>query len=57
MKLKMKNLKFFHEFKIFNKKYFIKNDGASMSEALGKAFIKLPKIIEKSNPDYNFIWF
>ncbi len=43
--------KIFSEFQIFDKQYFIKNDGASMSEALGKAFIKLPKIIEKSNPD------
>lgn len=43
--------KIFDEFKIFNKKYFLKNNGASMSEALGKAFIKLPKIIEKSKPD------
>tara|TARA_A100001388_G_C28766792_1_gene501226 strand:+ start:1225 stop:2370 length:1146 start_codon:yes stop_codon:yes gene_type:complete len=43
--------KIFAEFKIFDKRYFVKNDGASMSEALGKAFIKLPKIIEKSKPD------
>ena len=43
--------KIFAEFEIFDKKYFLKNDGASMSEALGKAFINLPKIIEKSNPD------
>ena len=43
--------KIFAEFEIFNKKYFLKNDGAVMSEALGKAFLNLPKIIEKSNPD------
>tara|TARA_B110000003_G_scaffold265812_1_gene292068 strand:- start:74 stop:1225 length:1152 start_codon:yes stop_codon:yes gene_type:complete len=43
--------KIFAEFEIFDKKYFVKNDGASMSEALGKAFINLPKIIEKSKPD------
>tara|TARA_Y100000591_G_scaffold333366_1_gene376536 strand:- start:2158 stop:3303 length:1146 start_codon:yes stop_codon:yes gene_type:complete len=43
--------KVFAEFEIFNKKYFLKNDGAVMSEALGKAFLNLPKIIEKSNPD------
>ena len=43
--------KIFEKFEIFNKKYFLKNDGAVMSEALGKAFLNLPKIIEKSNPD------
>jgi UDP-hydrolysing UDP-N-acetyl-D-glucosamine 2-epimerase len=43
--------KIFAEFKIFDKKYFLKNDGASMSEALGKAFLNLPKVIEKSSPD------
>ena len=49
--IKDEKFKIFSEFKIFDKNYFIKNDGASMSEALGKAFIKLPKIIERSNPD------
>lgn len=43
--------KIFREFKIFDKKYYIKNDGSSMSEALGKAFLNLPKIIEISKPD------
>jgi len=43
--------KIFAEFQIFDKKYFIKNDGSSMSEALGKAFLNLPKVIEKSKPD------
>ena len=43
--------KIFNEFKIFNKNYYIKNDGSAMSEALGKVFINLPKIIEKSKPD------
>ncbi len=43
--------KIFSEFKIFDKNYYIKNDGSAMSEALGKVFINLPKIIEKSKPD------
>lgn len=43
--------KIFNEFKIFDKNYHIKNDGSAMSEALGKVFINLPKIIEKSKPD------
>ena len=43
--------KIFAEFKIFDKNYYTKNDGSSMSEALGKAFLNLPKIIEKSKPD------
>jgi GDP/UDP-N,N'-diacetylbacillosamine 2-epimerase (hydrolysing) len=43
--------KIFAEFKIFDKNYYVKNDGSSMSEALGKAFLNLPKIIEKSKPD------
>ncbi|MDG1051845.1 MAG: UDP-N-acetylglucosamine 2-epimerase, partial [Flavobacteriaceae bacterium] len=41
----------FDEFKIFDKDYYIKNDGSSMSVALGKAMMKLPKIIAKSKPD------
>ena len=45
------NFKIFAEFKIFDKNYYVKNDGSSMSEALGKAFLNLPKIIEKSKPD------
>ena len=45
------NFKIFDEFQIFDKKYFKKNDGAAMSEALGKAFLKLPSIIERSKPD------
>ena len=45
------NFKIFSEFKIFDKNYYVKNDGSSMSEALGKAFLNLPKIIEKSKPD------
>ncbi len=49
--IKDEKFKIFSEFKIFDKNHLIKNDGASMSEALGKAFIKLPKIIERSNPD------
>ena len=43
--------KIFAEFKIFDKDYFEKNDGAKMSEAVGKAFINLPNIIERSKPD------
>ncbi len=43
--------KIFKEFRIFDKNYYIKNDGSAMSEALGKVFINLPKIIQKSKPD------
>lgn len=43
--------KIFDEFNMFDKKYFIKNDGASMSQALGRAFLRLPSIIENSKPD------
>ena len=45
------NFNIFDEFEMFDKNYYSKNDGSSMSEALGKAFINLPKIIEKSRPD------
>ena len=43
--------KVYKKFKMFNEEYFIKNDGAEMSNALGIAVCKLSKILKKSKPD------
>ena len=51
MKSIKKNLKFFSKFKMFDNKYFLKNDGSEMVRAIGKVFLNISKLIKKSKPD------
>lgn len=43
--------KVYKKFKMFDDGYFLKNDGAEMSNALGIAVCKLSNILKKSKPD------
>ena len=49
--IKKKKYKIYDQFKIFDKKYLEINDGAEMSNSLGKAVSKLSKILTKAKPD------
>ena len=43
--------KIFSKFKMFDNKYFLKNDGSEMVRAIGKVFLNISKLIKKSKPD------
>ena len=45
------NFKVYEKFSMFNKDYFLRNDGSSMAYSLGIAINKLSKILRKSKPD------
>ena len=45
------NFKVYEKFSMFNKDYFLRNDGSSMANSLGIAINKLSKILRKSKPD------
>lgn len=45
------NFKVYEKFSMFNKDYFLRNDGSSMANSLGIAINKLSKILKKSKPD------
>ena len=49
--IKKEKFKIFSKFKMFDKNYFRKNDGAEMVRAIGIVFTNLSKIIDKSKPD------
>jgi GDP/UDP-N,N'-diacetylbacillosamine 2-epimerase (hydrolysing) len=43
--------KIFSKFKMFDNKYFIKNDGAEMVRAIGKVFLNISHLLKKAKPD------
>jgi len=43
--------KIFSRFKMFDNKYFIKNDGAEMVRAIGKVFLNISHLLKKAKPD------
>ena len=43
--------KIFSKFKMFDNKYFLKNDGSEMVRAIGKVFLNISKLIKKSKID------
>tara|TARA_B100000579_G_scaffold317640_1_gene267210 strand:+ start:969 stop:2108 length:1140 start_codon:yes stop_codon:yes gene_type:complete len=43
--------KIFSKFKMFDSKYFLKNDGSEMVRAIGKVFLNISQLIKKSKPD------
>jgi GDP/UDP-N,N'-diacetylbacillosamine 2-epimerase (hydrolysing) len=43
--------KIFSKFKMFDNKYFVKNDGAEMVRAIGKVFLNISHLLKKSKPD------
>ena len=43
--------KIFSKFKMFDDKYFIKNDGAEMVRAIGKVFLNISHLLKKAKPD------
>tara|TARA_Y100000816_G_C26093864_1_gene578476 strand:- start:50 stop:1189 length:1140 start_codon:yes stop_codon:yes gene_type:complete len=43
--------KVFSKFKMFDNEYFVKNDGAEMVRAIGKAFLNISRLLKKAKPD------
>jgi len=43
--------KIFSKFKMFDNKYFVKNDGAEMVRAIGKVFLNISHLLKKTKPD------